>query len=58
MAVPKKKSSRMRTHHRRSAWKLTKPSISVCPRCSAQKLPHWACPQCGTYRGREVLETE
>ena len=58
MAVPKKKSSRMRTHSRRSAWKVTKPAMSVCPHCSAQKLPHRACPNCGRYRGREVLETE
>ncbi|HKX74387.1 MAG TPA: 50S ribosomal protein L32 [Acidimicrobiia bacterium] len=58
MAVPKKKMSRMRTRHRRSAWKAAKPAMSVCPRCNAQKLPHRACPNCGTYRGREVLETE
>ncbi|HSL27097.1 MAG TPA: 50S ribosomal protein L32 [Acidimicrobiia bacterium] len=58
MAVPKKKSSRMRTHHRRSAWKVSKPATSVCPQCRAQKLPHRACPTCGSYRGREVLETE
>jgi large subunit ribosomal protein L32 len=58
MAVPKKKMSRMRTRHRRSAWKAEKPAMSVCPRCNAQKLPHRACPNCGTYRDREVLETE
>jgi len=58
MAVPKKKSSRMRTHHRRSAWKAAKPPRSTCPRCNAQKLPHRACLNCGTYRDREVLETE
>ena len=58
MAVPKKKSSRMRTHSRRSSWKVRKPSTSVCPRCHTVKLPHRACPTCGTYRDREVLETE
>jgi large subunit ribosomal protein L32 len=58
MAVPKKKMSRMRTHHRRSAWKAAKPAMATCPRCNARKLPHRACPNCGTYRDREVLETE
>jgi large subunit ribosomal protein L32 len=57
MAVPKKKSSRMRTHQRRSAWKASKPAMAICPQCSARKLPHRACPNCGTYRGREVIET-
>lgn len=58
MAVPKKKMSRMRTHSRRSAWKIKRPATSVCPRCNTVKLPHRACPTCGTYRNREVLETE
>ena len=55
MPVPKKKSSRMRTRQRKSSWKLERPSMSTCPRCHAVKVPHRACPNCGTYRGREVL---
>jgi large subunit ribosomal protein L32 len=58
MAVPKKKSSRMRTRHRKSAWKVAPPTLSTCPRCKSPKLPHRACLQCGTYNGREVLETD
>jgi large subunit ribosomal protein L32 len=58
MAVPKKKMSRMRTRHRRSAWKVAKPSTSVCPQCQAVKTPHRVCPNCGSYKGREVISTE
>lgn len=59
MPVPKKKMSRMRTRQRKAAWKLSRPGTSSCPRCHATKLPHRACPNCGTYRGREVVvETE
>lgn len=58
MAVPKKKSSRMRTRHRKANWKVAAPSVAVCPQCKAAKLPHRACPNCGTYKGREVLVTE
>jgi large subunit ribosomal protein L32 len=26
-----------------------------CPQCHEPKLPHVACPTCGTYRRRQVL---
>lgn len=58
MAVPKKKSSRSRTRRRKAHWKLSVPNVVSCPQCHAPKLPHRACPNCGTYRGREVLATE
>jgi large subunit ribosomal protein L32 len=58
MAVPKKKMSRMRTHQRRSAWKVAKPSMSLCPQCQSVKQPHRVCPTCGSYKGREVIAIE
>ncbi len=33
-------------------------SLVLCPSCREPKLPHHACPSCGTYRGREVIEIE
>ncbi|MEJ5186404.1 MAG: 50S ribosomal protein L32 [Candidatus Geothermincolales bacterium] len=58
MAVPKRKKSRSRTASRKAQWKLRLPSRSECPQCHSLKLPHRACPNCGTYNGREVLEVE
>ncbi len=58
MAVPKKKMSRMRTRRRKAQWKVAKPNLSTCPRCKSPKLGHRACPTCGTYNGREVVETD
>ena len=58
MAVPKKKSSKMRTRQRKAAWKVEAPTISKCSRCQAPRLPHRACPECGNYRGREIVEIE
>lgn len=58
MAVPKKKMSRSRTRRRKANWKLSAPRTVACEQCSAPKLPHRACPECGTYQGREVRPVE
>ncbi|MGI5919150.1 MAG: 50S ribosomal protein L32 [Christensenellales bacterium] len=59
MAVPKRRTSRQRSHTMRSAnFKLTAPSIAECPQCHAMKLTHRVCPTCGYYNGRHVMNTE
>jgi len=55
VAVPKRKTSRSNTRHRRSNWKASVPSLATCDRCGEKKLPHTACPSCGTYAKRQVL---
>ncbi|HHC08485.1 MAG TPA: 50S ribosomal protein L32 [Actinobacteria bacterium] len=57
MAVPKKKMSRSRTRRRKAGWKVRRPTLATCPRCGAMHVPHRVCRECGTYGGREVLET-
>ncbi|HEX5774148.1 MAG TPA: 50S ribosomal protein L32, partial [Geomobilimonas sp.] len=52
MAVPKKKTSKSRKNMRRAHDFLTPPNVSTCPQCKAPKLPHRACPSCGTYKGK------
>ncbi|GGO93836.1 50S ribosomal protein L32 [Wenjunlia tyrosinilytica] len=56
MAVPKRKMSRSNTRHRRSQWKAAVPALVACDRCREPKLAHIACPSCGTYNRRQVLE--
>ncbi len=56
MAVPKRKMSRSNTRSRRAQWKATAPALSTCDRCKQPKLQHAACPTCGTYNKRQVLE--
>lgn len=56
MAVPKRKMSRSNTRSRRSQWKTSAPALVTCERCRARKLPHTACPECGTYNKRQVLD--
>jgi large subunit ribosomal protein L32 len=58
MAVPKGKTSRSRRNMRRSHDALAPPPRSNCPQCKAPKLPHRVCPNCGSYRGREVIKTD
>lgn len=58
MAVPKRKTSRSNTRTRRSAWKARATTVVACDRCREPKLPHHACPTCGTYARRQVLDVD
>ncbi len=58
MAVPKAKTTRSRRNMRRSHDALAQPARSNCPQCGEAKHPHRVCPNCGTYRGREVVRTD
>ncbi len=59
MAVPKKKTTRARRDKRRANQNIVKlANLSECPQCHNPKLPHRACPTCGYYKGRQVIEVE
>ncbi|MBW1842288.1 MAG: 50S ribosomal protein L32 [Deltaproteobacteria bacterium] len=58
MAVPKRKVSKSKRDKRRTHQKITAPTVTECPQCGEAKLPHHACPSCGTYKGRTVIEIE
>jgi large subunit ribosomal protein L32 len=50
--------SKSRRDKRRTGKRLTAPSLSTCADCGEPALPHRACPNCGSYRGRQVVKTE
>ncbi len=58
MAVPKKKNSKQRKRLRRANWHLRQTDVNRCPQCSAARLPHRVCRECGYYGAREVLVVE
>jgi large subunit ribosomal protein L32 len=58
MPNPKRRHSKRRTSTRRAHDGLTRAIASECANCGATKLPHRACPSCGFYKGRAVLEVE
>ena len=57
-ALPKKKLTRARRGRRLTAYKLKPIHAASCQRCRSAKLPHTACPQCGYYRGRQVVDNQ
>jgi large subunit ribosomal protein L32 len=58
MANPKRKFSKARTRQRRTKYynSLEKPQVMECQSCGNVKQLHRACPSCGYYRGRQVIE--
>ena len=59
MAVPKQKVSKARRNKRHSANShAVAPTLVECPNCKALKQPHKVCQNCGTYKGKKIIETE
>lgn len=59
MAVPKRRTSKTRKNKRRaSSYRLNRLNYVECPNCHEPMLPHRVCPNCGSYKGREVLDVE
>ena len=56
MAVPKRRTSVSKKNKRRAHDALTPPSLATCPECGEPTMRHRACPHCGMYRGRKVVE--
>jgi large subunit ribosomal protein L32 len=57
-ALPKKRHSNARQGHRRAHHKVKLPQLTICPQCRQPRQSHHACPNCGTYRGRQVLKAK
>lgn len=55
--TPKKKQSHARTSKRRAQHKIAPASSQRCPQCHQPKLPHRVCTTCGSYKGRDVIES-
>lgn len=58
MAVPKRKTSKMKKRLRRSGQRWRARKLNVCPECGSAAPSHTACPSCGHYKGRQVLTVE
>jgi large subunit ribosomal protein L32 len=56
--LTKKKSSKSHTKERRAHFGIKLTQLVDCPQCHNQKMPHEACPVCGTYRGHQAIKIE
>lgn len=55
MAHPKRRVSKARKGNRRSHHALQAVALAVCSNCGSTHKAHHACPECGYYRGRQVI---
>ncbi len=55
MAVPKRRHTSTKRNMRRSHHFKKPVKLMSCSKCGEAILPHMACPNCGTYKGREVI---
>lgn len=56
MAVPKQHRSKSRQGQRRMHIHLKTPAFTNCKKCGTAILPHTVCINCGTYRGKDVID--
>lgn len=52
---PKRRHSRQRKGKRRAAIHLSVPRVIQCKNCNEPVLPHTICPNCGFYKGRQIV---
>ncbi len=58
MSVPKHKKTHSKTMMGRShdALKIAKPA--TCPKCQSPIKSHKVCPNCGYYKGKQVIKSK
>lgn len=56
MPIPKQRHTSSRRNRRRSHLAMKRSFLTTCPHCGALIPPHTVCPNCGYYRGRQVID--
>jgi large subunit ribosomal protein L32 len=54
--VNRMRHTRAHTANRRSHHGLDKQGVSLCKECGHPKRPHTICPNCGTYKGKKMID--
>jgi large subunit ribosomal protein L32 len=58
MPVPKRRTSKAHKRKRRAHQALIAVRTVTCKKCGHAMLPHAVCSNCGTYRGRTIIEVK
>lgn len=56
MAVPFRRISKTRKRKRRSHLRLSPLTLTTCKECGTAIKMHRACSNCGSYKGKVVIE--
>ena len=56
MGVPRARRTKSKQGSRRSHLALKKRGLTACAKCSVKILPHMVCYNCGSYKGRQIVE--
>jgi large subunit ribosomal protein L32 len=63
--VPKKKTAKATSKQRYGSFKTkvlkklsNRVNLTDCPDCKAKMQTHTVCPECGKYRGRQVIDKQ
>ena len=57
-AVPARKISKTSKRMRRTHYKIEANNAVKCPKCGEKIRPHRVCPNCGNYKGKEVIKKD
>lgn len=58
MAVPKRKTSKMKKRQRQAANRYAGVQATYCTSCGAPSAPHQVCSACGMYKGKQIITVE
>ncbi|MEK7598748.1 MAG: 50S ribosomal protein L32 [Patescibacteria group bacterium] len=57
MPVQKQRHTKARRDRARVQYEITPKNLVKCAKCGASVRAHSACPKCGFYKGKEVVDT-
>jgi len=54
--VPKKRHTKGSRNQRRMHLFIKQPNLTVCSKCGKPVKLHITCPECGFYKGKEIID--